>query len=570
MFKDFLEKFQSTPKEYIGISLNANGLLEFMQTDRHDGIIKKYTNRTIPYNAISREIESYEEFRAAVEQAFIELNISKKSNVVLSMPNILMGVIELPLILADDAVNNAIISEVEQSYMFKRVDPVVSWTELVSLEERDSRRILYSAIQSSAIVELKSIFEELDYRLVSIQNSNITMFQGLEFCKVTEDFVNSKAPWNLIVISQSNYSIYASLGNKIVEYFEEPLAIKSFPEDEVYAAISMLASNALKNFPAENNLVISETDEISAEVISKQLGLMGIPRSLEQNKFQDQPPIDIDFNVLPNYVRQITISSIGTSIDFFDDSPLKINYLLTTGEKADFMSGDVINVFGIDIELTKESVMTLTVAVCILLFFFFALIYFGFQMWNNGLTKTLSSIEQDEQRLKSELNESNNKSGSADIYTVMNEISRGNRSVMLYYDSLSYALPNQMWIQYFYADSSGAVSINGVSMSPQDITNFLKGIRDITGETNLSVSKLKIEGADSEEIMMSSPELYSFQLSTPAFQPAQSSGSDDPNKSKQNPQQPSTGASSVPVPPSSAPPANQPSVAPPVLPTPTN
>lgn len=61
----------------------------------------------------------------------------------------------LSLILADDAISEALLSEVEQSYIFKRYDPVISWVDAGGTQAGDTRKLLYSAIQKMLLKILK-------------------------------------------------------------------------------------------------------------------------------------------------------------------------------------------------------------------------------------------------------------------------------------------------------------------------------------------------------------------------------------------------------------------------------
>ena len=42
---------------------------------------------------------------------------------------------------------------------------------------------------------------------------------------------------NLMIIMQNSYAILSMVGKRPVDYFEEPLALKSFQDEEIYNAI---------------------------------------------------------------------------------------------------------------------------------------------------------------------------------------------------------------------------------------------------------------------------------------------------------------------------------------------
>ena len=69
--------------------------------------------------------------------------------------------------LADDAVSEALTSEVEQSYIFKRYEPVVSWTDSNNAQSGDMRKLFYSAVQKNVIENLKKAIPEVDAVILS-------------------------------------------------------------------------------------------------------------------------------------------------------------------------------------------------------------------------------------------------------------------------------------------------------------------------------------------------------------------------------------------------------------------
>ena len=82
-----------------------------------------------------------------------------------------------------------------------------------------------------------------------------------------KDFVT----WNLMVINQNSYSVLSMAGKSVISYYEEPLALKSFSGEEVYNAIISSSTLTLTTNPANWLYIISETDLVSAEVLSKKV-----------------------------------------------------------------------------------------------------------------------------------------------------------------------------------------------------------------------------------------------------------------------------------------------------------
>ena len=109
----------ATARVNVGISVTPNLGVEMIEVNTTTCTVSKYAFRKLVFDYTKREIVDYDLFKEAIVELFEELDISPKSNVTLNLPNIFFGLTTLPQLLPNDAINNAIISEVEQSYIFK-------------------------------------------------------------------------------------------------------------------------------------------------------------------------------------------------------------------------------------------------------------------------------------------------------------------------------------------------------------------------------------------------------------------------------------------------------------------
>lgn len=523
MFEDLLSKLNSSGMSsvYAGVALDENGHLEVIQIDRSSKTIQKYTNRFVAYNAINREIESYDDFKYALQEAFEELQLPKNANITLAMPNVLFGIKELSSIIEMKDVPDALLNEVDSSYIFRNgEEPVISCFEVG--ETDGFKQYAYSAIKLNSLNTIKKIFSELGVNLISVQNSCSSLIEGLSFSGLTNGFVKNKETWNVLVISATSFNVFSFYGNKLLNFYEEPLAVKSYTGDEVYQEVAQTASTVLNNYYADNTLIISQTDEISAEAISSRMSISGMPIYLEQNKYQQQLPtaLNVDFNVLPSYVAQITQTAIGAGIDVGYDEFFKFNFIEAQNGGAKSAQSDIVLIGGNPIEITPEKVNVITgiiVAVCLVIFGGLTLIS---NMAISKLNEEISALQEEETQLNQVLAQ-NKKVEPVKVETniedTINTIVNSNRKKMLYFDSLSYGIPNKLWIEYFYAGSGDAIGIKGATLNSSDITLFLKGIREVSGETDVSVNKLEVNNDDLTDTSTLVPDVYIFELSNSAF-----------------------------------------------------
>jgi len=267
MLESFLAKLGASTRITVGVAVSHIAGLEMIEVDRLTGTIKKYSCRPLDYDFSTREIASFSQFQTALEELFEELHIPKKSNILMSIPNVHFGMINLPLLLTDDAVTNAIISEVEQSYIFKRKEPVVSWSEVLSNIDTENRTLVYTAVQKTVLEGIQAACSEIGCTLVGLENSYNSLLRTLYFTELAQDQMKDDITWNLMIIGQNSYSILSMSGKKIFDYYEEPLALKSFVDDEIYNAITTSAELTLSGLSANYLYIVSETDLVSADVL---------------------------------------------------------------------------------------------------------------------------------------------------------------------------------------------------------------------------------------------------------------------------------------------------------------
>ena len=363
MLNNLLSKFGASSSVTVGVSLSPSVGLEMIEIDKNTKTVSKYACRPLEYNFSTREITDYDEFRTTLAALFDDLKIPRSSNVILTMPNVLFGLISLPLMLGNEAVTNAIISEAEQTYIFKRQEPVVGWTNIVKPNQStDSTDILYSALQNNVLAEIYAACMEVGCTLIGIENSYLSLLKALYYTNLADEQMKDFVTWNLMVINQNSYSVLSMAGKSVISYYEEPLALKSFSGEEVYNAIISSSTLTLTTNPANWLYIISETDLVSAEVLSKKVTFDGKITYLESNKYVQKPLIDAAKNIMPNLVLKMTPEIIGSGIYEFVDYPIKLNMI---GEfKAEDVKTEIyktITIGNITIELSPDFIKKITI-----------------------------------------------------------------------------------------------------------------------------------------------------------------------------------------------------------------
>src|SRR5699024_8840555 len=133
---------------------------------------------------------------------------------------------------------------------------------------------------------------------------------ALYFSGLTSEQMKDGVIWNLVIVGLGGYSICSMQGAKLVDYYEEPLALKSFDSNEIYNAISSSAQLTLMNYPANYIYVVSDTDLVSAEILASRMsGLGGITGFLENNSYRKEEFIPTSLEILPDVAAKISLEA---------------------------------------------------------------------------------------------------------------------------------------------------------------------------------------------------------------------------------------------------------------------
>ena len=536
-------------KDTIYLSVTPGVGLELIQLDIASRSVKNYAYRPLEYNEALRELSNLDAFKNAVKELFEELKLPFKTSVVLNLPMVFFGSKELPLLLADDAVTEALTSEVEQSYIFKRYEPVISWADATNTQSGDLRKLFYSAIQKNVIEDIKAALNELGITLAGIEVSLISMLKALAFTGLATEQMKDNVSWNLMLVSQNGYSICSLIGKNIVDYYEEPLAIKSFEGEEIYNAINASAQITLMSYPANYLYVISETDMVSAELLSKRLQTDGIVNFWENNSFKKQDPLPVSLEVLEETARKISLEAIGLAAGANVSLPLKFNFL--GASSSDGMMEDpnepIHVVLGSsEFDISPNGARNIAVVIALILLIPAVIAFFVVPMVVNQkqalLDDVTSKLERTDAEIK-KLQEEQNKQNDFDVNAEIKKVMENNRSKLMAYTALGEAVPKKLWMTYFVAKDDGKFDIKGESSNVEDIYLFFRNMKDSLINTKLRLHKLEMKSNsvdDAVTIDPNQPTDYEFEVTNMTASELNPPPPPDPNAPQQQQNQQAT------------------------------
>lgn len=543
---NILSQLGVSSKDTVYLSVTPGVGLELIQLDTSSRTIKNYAYRPLEYNESLRELSDIEGFKNAVTELFAELKINIKSNVVLNLPMVLFGSKELPLLLADDAVTEALTSEVEQSYIFKRYEPVISWIDANNFQSGDMRKLFYSAVQKNVIDDIKNALTELGATLSGVEMSLTSILKALAFSGLAEEQMKENISWNLMLITQSGYSICSMIGKNIVDYYEEPLAIKSFEGDEIYNAINASAQITLMSYPANYLYVVSETDMVSAELLSKRLQIDGIVNFWENNSFKKQDALPVSLEVLEETAHKISLEAIGIAVGSSVSMPVKFNFISgsSTSDGATDDPNEPVHIpigeNGIDISPNAARNVALAAGVVLLIpaILAFILVPMVANQKQTLLDEVNAKLQQTDAEIK-RLQEEQNKQNDFDVNAEIKKVLANNRSKLMAYTALGESVPKKLWVTYFVAKDDGKFDIKGDSSNVEDIYLFFRNMKDSLISTKLRLHKLEMKTDSVDEAVTIDPNQptdYEFEITNMTNAELNPPPPPDPNAQQQTSQ----------------------------------
>jgi hypothetical protein len=491
--EELLAKLGMSSVATVGISISAANIIEMIAIDKNRRMITKYACKELKYNNAIREIISYDDFAMSLQELFKEIGINPKNcNAVLNIPNVHFSFMSVPLVLPDDQVSGAIASEVEEMYLFKRHEPLISWNTVNVNKETDKRYVVYGAVQENTVQNIKDIFDELGCKLISIETSNSSMIKGIIYSRVLEEeFANNESS-NILLISPSSYSIFCMQGKKLVDYFEEPFAIKSFSSDEVYIAIGSTAGSALENYPAKTLLVVSETNDVSAEILCHKLRFDGTMKFLDRNMYAETSFMEISAAVLPKYLPMISLEAVGAGAYTFESFPIKFNFLIDPD--SEFSSIISLSILGQDYEMERQAVVNAGLIVAAAVLGLLGAVAGLIWAADRRINTDISIKSQAYTDAMSKVNATSVTGDVNNVFQTTKDVVDANDKEMAVFNALGTEIPNDIYITEFYSNSNGEIRINGTADSSESIYTFIKGLKN--KDPKLKIVKLELNYTD--------------------------------------------------------------------------
>ncbi len=487
---DFNNLLNSVGGTVIGVAVTPNIGLEVIEVDKKTREIIKYGHKPLTYSMSTREIEDYNEFKKSLVSLYNELQIDTKSEVYVVLPNVHFGFLSLPPIMIDEAIESALLSKAEESYIFRRVEPKTAWVDVNFKNRTDSRYLAYSSFQVTAVERIIEKIEDIGGRVSGIETSYSALLRAIHFSGICSDIIEENRNWNVLLINQNSYALFSLVGENLVDYAEVPLALKSFSHEEAYQAIATSASQVLVNFPAPELLLISQFDEISAQVLQTQMSYEGRIRALDCNKFSEGSIIPTTSNITDRDNKRVTLSAIGAGVANLSTFPTKLNVLAVGGGVKGSYSQEV-TIFGKTFILTEQLLAKILLFVTIILLLIYGVLIGCLTSAENIYTKQEAAAKEKVTQIQAEIQKLES-DGPVNIEDIIVKITEGNVKAITFYDAISMDIPKNIWLTS-YANTQGEyMSVSGMSLHISDIYKYFKNLKVLSPESTIRLNQLKL------------------------------------------------------------------------------
>lgn len=499
---NFLDSLGFTSGIDVYVTISSTNWLEMAVLEPGGNGIKHYFREALEYDEAKREIADYEDFKNKLNKLFQACGVvASKANVYFSLPTIWFGYKDnLPLMVDEEALKNIVIGELEQTFIFKRQDPVPLWFDAPSVDS-DTKSVFYTAIQSEAMTSIANAFKELGANLLSIDCSLFADLRGLIAVGPGQDLIDSGQQWSLMIVNNSGFQLFGLQGNDFLEYYEEPLPIKSYEGEEIYSAIDNAAQIALMSSLSSTLVIISETDLVSAEILGSRLQFNGQMITVEDNKYRTTPLAEICTTLKTEKQSQVSLHLLGrlANDEMF---PIFANFLtLVDG----YTRSDILEIpLGNDkmLVLTPPKAMLWSLAILAIVVIPLSVLWFGSTALNNKYMNELEELKIKVSNIDTQLEQYDVKDGPKfDPIDQIEKVIMNNRMKIMAFSALGDSIPQNLYLNYFMTGASGFIDVQGCADSVDDVYLFYQNLKDSLAGSNLRLSKLDLKSESIDQVI---------------------------------------------------------------------
>lgn len=482
-------------KEVVGIAVTPGLGLEVAVIDKVNKIVKNYGRSELDYDVSRREISDVGQFKMALGELLNKMDIAATGSTLayLVLPNVYFDFFEAPNETSQEEVANAILSEAEEFFIFKREEPVSGFCEVRNPNSVERKRYAYSSFQKELVENLKAAVEDCGLTLVGVESNYSATLRGLYTAGLLDDVVLEDSQWTAMLINTNSFAMFKMEGKELIGHLEVPLAVRAYSPEEAYEAIVSNATQILDDYQSSKLYIVSQVDEISAENIKRKMRFDNEIVTIECNKHASASQLmevksATDFNDA-NALTPAVIGATNLSSDF----GLILNVLTSdiNSSLGVYFTSDIL---GQKVDVTRSLVMNLCVLVALVCSVLFGGLYFLTNMINSGFKNDIEATKQEISNVEAQIAEASKEGDKEeiDINMVIDKVAESNVAAISFYDSIATDIPKNIWLTAYYNKEGTQIAIRGIAENIADVYEYYKNLRIVSPESDIKLSELKV------------------------------------------------------------------------------
>ena len=300
-----------------------------------------------------------------------------------------------------------------------------------------------------------------------------------------------------MLINTNSFVMFKMEGKELIGHLEVPLAVRAYSVEESYEAIISNATQILDDYQSSKLYIISQVDEISADIIKRKMRFANEIVAIESNKFASSNQLmDVKSALDFNEANSLTPAVIGAT-NLGSDFGLILN-VFTDDINSSLGVYFTTELFGQKVDITKTLITQLGLLVILILGIIFGAIYGSVSVVNTGYKKTIETTESEIKTIEAQI-EAASKNGDKEEVNInmeIDKIAEGNVTAINFYDSIATDIPKNVWLTAYYNKSGTQIAIRGIAENISDVYEYYKNLRIVSPQSDIKLSELKVLAND--------------------------------------------------------------------------
>lgn len=269
--------FKPSP-EHVILYLHPNyERMELVQLNPRNGETSHRASIGFQANAITRTIDDVEAFEGQVRTLYLEAEASFNLPLHIVVPSLFTRSVQLPNDIDPEEIEPFLLSEVERSFLFKKVEPAIVWHLCP-----DSNRIILSAYPREEIEKLVRVCQSLKLPLAAIELNYTSLLKSVVQLNILDEELEEHTPWGLLVVNDNLFFIAKLRSQHLVDILEVPLSTSSGDEHQWMNDIQQDFQTFMANTAVRDMLLVNNLAALNGERLLVGLGYGGLGNVVQQ------------------------------------------------------------------------------------------------------------------------------------------------------------------------------------------------------------------------------------------------------------------------------------------------